>query len=72
MPMKSTREMFVHELADCYDNQGLPQLRDRFLVLAADAAQTAGQPEEAERLHHALESKADAEYRHLEFGGIAN
>ena len=38
------------ELADWYERQRQPQLRDRFLVLAADAALTAGRPDEAERL----------------------
>ena len=38
------------ELADWYERQRQPQMRDRFLVLAADAAQTAGRADEAERL----------------------
>ena len=38
------------ELADWYERQRQPQMRDRFLVLAADAALTAGRPDEAERL----------------------
>ena len=38
------------ELADWYERQHQPQMRDRFLVLAADAALTAGRPDEAERL----------------------
>ena len=38
------------ELADWYEQQRQPQMRDRFLVLAADAALTAGRPDEAERL----------------------
>ncbi len=38
------------ELADWYDRQRQPQMRDRFLMLAADAALTAGRPDEAERL----------------------
>jgi hypothetical protein len=38
------------ELADCYTRRGQAQMRDRFLVLAADAAQAAGQTDEAERL----------------------
>ena len=36
------------ELADWYERQHQPQMRDRFLVLAADAALTAGRPDEAE------------------------
>ena len=42
------------ELADWYERQHQPQMRDRFLVLAADAALTAGRPDEAERLRHRL------------------
>src|SRR4051794_753995 len=42
------------ELADCYEARGEDALRDRFLVLAADAAFSAGQAEEAERLRQRL------------------
>jgi hypothetical protein len=42
------------DLADWYERQGQPAMRDRFLVLAADAALSAGQPEEAERLRQRL------------------
>lgn len=42
------------ELADWYERQGQPSMRDRFLVLAADAALTAGLAEEAERLRQRL------------------
>jgi hypothetical protein len=42
------------ELADYHERQGLGQLRDRFLVLAAVAAQAAGQADEAERLRQRL------------------
>jgi len=42
------------ELADWYDRQRQPQMRDRFLVLAADAALAAGQADEAERLRQRL------------------
>lgn len=42
------------ELATHYDARGEPQVRDRFLVLAADAATAAGRPEEAERLRNRL------------------
>ncbi len=37
------------KLADWYEQQRQPQMRDRFLMLAADAALTAGRPDEAER-----------------------
>jgi hypothetical protein len=42
------------ELADWYEQRGQAQMRDRFLVLAADAAQSAGKTEEAERLRQRL------------------
>lgn len=42
------------ELADWHDRHGQPQLRDRFLVLAADAALAAGAEDEAERLRARL------------------
>src|SRR5438094_8713970 len=42
------------ELAAHYGARGEAQVRDRFLVLAADAATAAGKPEEAERLRHRL------------------
>jgi len=38
------------ELADAHERQGQPQLRDRFLVLAADAAFTADRSAEADLL----------------------
>jgi hypothetical protein len=38
------------DLAELYDRQGQPKHRDWFLVLAADAALSAGQPAEADRL----------------------
>lgn len=38
------------KLADWYDRQSAPQLRDRFLVLAADAAFAAGHADEAEAI----------------------
>ncbi len=38
------------ELADLYHQRGEPTMRDRFLILAADAATAAGQGQEAERL----------------------
>jgi hypothetical protein len=42
------------ELAEWYDQQGLDQLRDRFLVLASDAALSAGTPDVAERIRGRL------------------
>jgi hypothetical protein len=42
------------ELADCYEVRGEASMRDRFLVLAADAALASGMPEEAERLRQRL------------------
>src|SRR5688572_1432363 len=42
------------ELADHYDRLGQVSMRDRFLMLAADAALAAGQPDEAERLRQRL------------------
>src|SRR5262245_63146051 len=42
------------ELAEGYGRQGQAQMRDRFLVLAADAALAAGQKDEAERLRGRL------------------
>src|SRR5581483_1076240 len=38
------------ELAEIYEGQGQAQMRDRFLVLAADTALAAGKTDEAERL----------------------
>lgn len=42
------------ELANCYEQIGEPQVRDRFLVLAAEAALTAGQVEQAESIRGRL------------------
>jgi hypothetical protein len=42
------------ELADWYERQRQPPMRDRFLVLAADAALAANRPDEAERLRSRL------------------
>lgn len=42
------------ELADWHDDQGEAEVRDRFLVLAADAALHAGRSDEAERLRRQL------------------
>jgi hypothetical protein len=38
------------ELANIYDQRNEPKMRDRFLILAADAANTAGRKQEAEQL----------------------
>jgi hypothetical protein len=42
------------ELSDYYDHRGEAQSRDRFMVLAADAAMNAGDREEAEHLRQRL------------------
>lgn len=42
------------ELADWHERQGQPAMRDRFLILAAEAAFSAGKPDEAERLRQRL------------------
>jgi hypothetical protein len=42
------------ELADWYERQGQAAMRDRFLILAAEAAFSAGKVEEAERLRQRL------------------
>src|SRR5712692_10457345 len=42
------------ELAECYERRGQAQMRDRFLVLACDAALSGGQADEAERLRMKL------------------
>ena len=42
------------ELAECYERRGQAQMRDRFLVLACDAALSCGQADEAERLRMKL------------------
>jgi hypothetical protein len=42
------------ELADWYERQGQPAMRDRFVILAAEAAFSAGKPDEAERLRQRL------------------
>jgi hypothetical protein len=54
--MASTGESVrvYRELAEIYGRQGQAQMRDRFLVLAADAALTAGHPEEAEQIRGLL------------------
>ena len=42
------------ELANIYDQRDEPKMRDRFLILAADAANAAGQKQEAEQLMQRL------------------
>ncbi len=42
--------LIYKELADWHERQGQPQMRDRFLVLAADAALSAGRPVEGDLL----------------------
>lgn len=42
------------ELADWHEQHGPPQVRDRFLILAADAALSAGREDEADRLRRRL------------------
>src|SRR5438309_138093 len=51
----SEQTLLVYEdLAHWFDRQGQPKMRDWFLVLAADTALTAGQPDKAERLRGRL------------------
>ena len=50
MDTPSDRLTIYAELADQYDRLGQVSMRDRFLMLAADAALTAGRADEAERL----------------------
>jgi hypothetical protein len=50
MPSATEAISIYRELADWHEQNGQPQQRDRYLVLAADAALAAGQGEEAERL----------------------
>lgn len=54
MPSAAQAVRIYQELADWHAQQGQPQQRDRFLVLAADAALAAGQSEDAERLRTRL------------------
>jgi len=42
------------QLATCYERRGQAQMRDRFLVLAADAAHASGRTDEAEQLRARL------------------
>jgi hypothetical protein len=54
MPSADQTVRTYRELAEDYGRQGQAQMRDRFLVLAADAALAAGQDDEAERLRGRL------------------
>jgi hypothetical protein len=54
MTTKARSLQVYEELATWYDRQGQAKLRDWFLVLAADAAQTLGQADQAERLRQRL------------------
>src|SRR5438105_475620 len=54
MPSTEQTVRTYRELAENYGRQGQAQMRDRFLVLAADAALAADQKDEAERLRGRL------------------
>jgi hypothetical protein len=54
MSSKARSMQAYEELAVWYDRQGQAKLRDWFLVLAADAAVSIGQPDQAERLRQRL------------------
>jgi hypothetical protein len=54
MPSGKMTVQIYEELADREDSRDNPQMRDRFLILAADAALTAGTRDEAERLRSRL------------------
>jgi len=54
MPSTDRKVRVYEELADWEHRQGSPQARDRFLILAADAALTAGLNDEAERFRARL------------------
>jgi hypothetical protein len=54
MPSSDRLLVVYRDLADWHERQGLVQMRDHFLVLAADAALSAGRSEEAERLRQRL------------------
>jgi hypothetical protein len=83
MPSVDQTIRIYEDLANWYERQGQAKLRDWFLVLAADAAQTASRPDEAERFrarllqinpHHLLKpfaSMADALKSHDVHGYVA-
>jgi hypothetical protein len=54
MPSVDKTVQTYQDLAALYAQQGQAQLRDRFLVLAADTLHTAGRTEEAERMRGRL------------------
>lgn len=54
MPTTEQTVRVYRELAEAYERQGQAQLRDRYLVLAADAALTGGREFEAESLRDRL------------------
>ncbi len=54
METQETLPRIYRELADWYERRAEPSMRDRFLVLAMDAAYRAGHPEEAEQLRRRL------------------
>jgi hypothetical protein len=54
VPSADQTVRMYEELATLSDRQGQPQMHDRFLVLAADAALSAGRSDEAERLRRCL------------------
>lgn len=54
MDTRAGSQRVYRELADWYEHHGEPPMRDRFLVLAADAALAEGQTGEAERLRQRL------------------
>jgi hypothetical protein len=54
MPATDKRMTIYREVAERYDRCGQDTMRDRFLVLAADAALSSNHVDEAERLHSRL------------------
>jgi len=54
MPSSDPKVRVYEDLAEWEHQNGTPQARDRFLILAADAALTAGLTEEAERFRSRL------------------
>lgn len=54
MPTLDQILRIYQDLADWHEQHGPPHVRDRFLILAADAALGAGREEEANRLRHRL------------------
>src|ERR1043165_1904458 len=54
MQTSNSLQRMYEELANKYAQQGEARQRDHCLVLAADAALTAGQPDQAERLRKRL------------------